>query len=308
MFHQMGSFTALDFETANSDRTSICAVGIVRVEAGRIVSKTHQLINPQAPFQYWNTKVHGITQFDVRNAPTFPEYWASIREHFSDVVVAHNAAFDISCLRTTIDHFGLDCPLFDYYCTLCISRKNLHLTSHKLDAVARYFQLPAFNHHNALDDAIICAKIFHRLRNSFDVSPFRKSFVIEQKIKKHQSKRASMAEITMRNKRIDIARSVGLNGGRVDDADSFFDYSEIDFSKSFMVVGKFAEMTIKQVEGLVLHRGGVVKSRIDEYPDYVVVGSRQDVFSRYGEYPDEVYVAKKANISVVSERHFLSQF
>ncbi len=289
----MQNFTALDFETANSDRTSICSVGIVRVESGRIVAKVHQLINPCTPFQYWNTKIHGITAFDVRNAPTFPEYWDNIRDYFKDNVVAHNAAFDICCLKQTIEQYGLEPPNFDYFCTLCISRKNLCLPSNKLDAVARYFQLPAFDHHNALADAIICAKIFHRLRGACDVEPFRKKFSCAGMAKQSSSFRKS------------LTRVVAPASPKIEE---FFDYPEIDFTKSFFVAGKFSDMTSKQIEGLILKAGGEIKKSVDEYPDYVVVGSKQDVSSPYGEYPDAAYVAKKSKIPVISEKYFLSRY
>lgn len=291
------SYTALDFETANSDRTSICSVGLARVENGRIVAKVHQLINPCAPFQYWNTKVHGITAADVRNAPTFAEYWDEISGFFSDYVVAHNAAFDISCLKSSIEHYGLDYPHFDYFCTLCMSRKKLRLPSNKLDDVARYFNLPAFNHHNALDDAVICAKIFHRLADAADLDSFKKSFAAHKvSVSGQRPKPATFARAKI-TPRADVFPP---------DNDTPFDFSPIDFSKTFLVVGKFCDMTLPQVESLVLRAGGGVVRSIDEYPDYVVVGARQDISTPSGEFPDAVYTAYKARIPVISESHFLS--
>ncbi len=292
------NFTALDFETANSDRTSICSIGIVRVEEGRIVSKIHQLINPCAPFQYWNTKIHGITQFDVRNSPTFAEYWDSVSDYFKDNVVAHNAAFDISCLKQTVEHFGLEPPDFDYFCTLCISRKNLCLPSHKLDEVARHFQLPSFDHHNALADAIICAKIFHRLRGAFDIEPFRKKFAcVGQSQKKSVSARNGVSKFA----KTEICKPITQK-------EDFFDYPEIDFTKSFLVVGNFSNYDAEYIRSLIMREEGQVKRSVDEFPDYVVVGSKHDIFSPYGEYPEAAYVAKKSGIPVIPEEHFILKF
>ncbi len=265
------------------------------------------MINPLAPFQYWNTRIHGITQFDVRNAPTFPDFWNNIRKHFSDVVVAHNAAFDISCLKNTIEHYGLEKPSFDYYCTLNICRKNLSLPSHKLNEVARYFQLSSFNHHNALDDAIICAKIFHRLYKNYDITQFKKSFGNEKTLSRYISKVVSIQKITIRNKRADIAKVVNTKGKSIKNADDFFDYSEIDFSKTFRVVGRFSDMSIGQIESIILRQGGKISNSVLEFPDYVVVGAKQNLSTPYGEFDDEVYIAKKSGISILSERHFLSQ-
>lgn len=173
----LDTFTALDFETANSDRTSVCSIGLARVENGRLVERIHRLINPLQPFLYWNTQIHGISAFDVRDAPAFPEVWEEVGRLFGDVVVAHNAAFDISCLKATIERFGIEYPKFKYFCTLNISRRFLKTPSHKLDALARYYNLPSFHHHNALADAIACAEIFLRLERCGDVCAYERDFL-----------------------------------------------------------------------------------------------------------------------------------
>ena len=58
----MKDFAAIDFETANGKRTSVCSVGIVIVKGGRIVNKIYRLIRP-APNYYtqWTTAIHGLT-------------------------------------------------------------------------------------------------------------------------------------------------------------------------------------------------------------------------------------------------------
>lgn len=171
------NYTALDFETANSSRASICAVGFVRVEDGKIVKSVHQLINPQMRFDYRNEAIHGITAYDVRDAPVFPDYWDELRPYLGDIVIAHNAAFDISCLRSTLDLYGLAATSFKYLCTLRISRKTLGLQSNSLDSLARALDLGYFRHHNALEDAAMCAKLFEFLRARTDVSKFAKDFL-----------------------------------------------------------------------------------------------------------------------------------
>jgi len=349
---EQNSFTALDFETANSSRTSICSIGLVRVEDGRITRKIHSLVNPLQPFQYWNTQIHGISAFDVRDAPTFPEIWERLGGFFGDVVVAHNAAFDISCLKQTIEKYGLEYPHFSYFCTLCISRKFVDAPSHKLDDVARHFNLPSFNHHNALADALACAEIFLKLKSSCDISAYRKNFLsangaparpakksnspktvgfsspktaksICESPRKPEQKSLIFDDVESADRRLSAALAAARKFspvGRISrgamprpitnakpQSPFFFD-GKIDFSKMFRVVGRFADMTTGQVESLILRRGGSIADCMEEYPDYVVVGSRRDFSLKYGdEYPDDVYIAKKANIPVVDEKNFLAQ-
>ena len=62
----MRNFAAIDFETANGKRTSVCSVGVVIVKDGKIVNKIYRLIRP-APNYYtqWTTAIHGLTYDDT---------------------------------------------------------------------------------------------------------------------------------------------------------------------------------------------------------------------------------------------------
>ena len=118
------NFTAIAFETANCARASVCAVGLVRVENGKTVAEYNTLINPETYFDWRCVNVHGITPEDVESAPTFPKVWKEIKPFLSDNVVAHNAPFDMSCLRAALAEFRPpDASEFDYICTLAISRR-----------------------------------------------------------------------------------------------------------------------------------------------------------------------------------------
>ena len=70
------NFTAIDFETANSKRSSACAIGIMVVENGRIIKEITKLIKPTP--DYHNIRVHGITEDMVENEPDFGELWNEI--------------------------------------------------------------------------------------------------------------------------------------------------------------------------------------------------------------------------------------
>ncbi|HEY5499094.1 MAG TPA: exonuclease domain-containing protein, partial [Bacteroidales bacterium] len=75
----MKDFAAIDFETANNNRTSVCSVGVVIVREGQVVETFYSLIRPRPNFYiYWNTQVHGLTTNDTESAPDFPEVWYEI--------------------------------------------------------------------------------------------------------------------------------------------------------------------------------------------------------------------------------------
>jgi DNA polymerase-3 subunit epsilon len=156
------NFTVIDFETANSKRASACALGIVRVEGGKIVEKEAWLIRPEdMKFSYMNIAIHGIRPEQVEDEPEFGELFTKIfREKLEgQLVVAHNASFDMSVLRKSLDLYGLEYPSFDYLCTVKIAKKTWpELYNHKLNTVSEFLGFE-FNHHDALDDCLACANL-----------------------------------------------------------------------------------------------------------------------------------------------------
>ena len=123
----MKSFAAIDFETANQHRSSVCSVGVVVVRNGKVTDKLYRLIKPTPNFYtYWCTEVHGMTNVDTDAAMDFPEVWAEIAPHIQGLpLVAHNSPFDESCLKAAFEAYGMEYPGYMFYCTCRASRKLL---------------------------------------------------------------------------------------------------------------------------------------------------------------------------------------
>ena len=158
----MNSFVALDFETANQYRSSVCSIGLVFVENNEIVDTYYQLIKPAPNFySYFNTQIHGLSQRDTEKAPLFPEVWAEILPKIKDLpLVAHNSVFDEGCLRAVLAYYALPQHTNLFFCTLRAARKSLpQLVNHKLNTVSAYFGFELKQHHHALADAEACAHI-----------------------------------------------------------------------------------------------------------------------------------------------------
>ena len=99
----MDNFAAIDFETANNERTSICSVGVVIVRNGEIADRFYSLVHPEPDYYlYWNTRIHGLTQEDTAHAPVFSEVWKQVAPKIEGLpLVAHNKAFDEGYERFT---------------------------------------------------------------------------------------------------------------------------------------------------------------------------------------------------------------
>lgn len=157
----MMNFAAIDFETATAARNSACSVAVVEVRDGQLYDSYYTLIQPPANrYNWFNTRIHGITREDTANVPGFADIWAKLRTHLEGrIVVAHNSSFDMSVLRACLTESGLPAPMFSYCDTVKISQKVWpELENHKLDTVGSFLHID-FNHHNALDDARTCAAI-----------------------------------------------------------------------------------------------------------------------------------------------------
>ena len=156
-------FTAIDFETANSSSASACAVGLARVRDGRVVASTSWLIRPPAGhdrFFELNVGIHGIREEDVANAPTWGDQLPALTAFIGDdVLVAHNAGFDVSVLRRACEVTDALCPPSRYLCSLQVSRKTYDLASYRLPVVAAAAGFLDFAHHDAGADALACAHI-----------------------------------------------------------------------------------------------------------------------------------------------------
>ena len=157
-------FVAIDFETANREESSACALGLAIVKGGNITAKKHWLIRP--PSDYFRadfTAIHGITAAAVRQCPSFEEIWPEVRPFLEGAcLAAHNARFDRSVLQGSLDYYGLALPAKSFFvCTLELSRRTWKLPKNNLAAVASYLDLP-LQHHQAESDAQACAGILLR--------------------------------------------------------------------------------------------------------------------------------------------------
>ncbi|HCC46515.1 MAG TPA: exonuclease [Elusimicrobia bacterium] len=155
----MSIFTAIDFETADYGRDSACAVGLARVENGKIVRTAHRLIRPPRR-EIIFTYIHEITWEQVEGEPLFGEVWPGLAPFFGGIefIVAHNAPFDKGVLNACCAAAGLQPPPQPFVCTVKLSKLELGLKPATLAHVAHHLSIP-LNHHNALSDAEACAKI-----------------------------------------------------------------------------------------------------------------------------------------------------
>ena len=150
------SFVALDFETATQSRNSACQIGLVRFEEGREVASLCELIQPpdNRYYQKFTDEIHGIGPQTTRGAPTFAELWPTLKPWFENqLVVAHNATFDLGVLASTLEYYGIPPVEFQQACTYRLWGVNLK-------AACLEAGVSLDHHHDALCDSRACGLLY----------------------------------------------------------------------------------------------------------------------------------------------------
>lgn len=163
---------AIDFETANPNPLSACALGLAIFQDQELVEAPYWLIKPPKGhgwfIEEWTQEIHGISWRDVRDQPEFSGIAKQVLQHLAsaDLVVAHNAPFDLRVLNALLAHCGRTPPPFEHTCTLQLARQTWpDLPNHQLSTLAAHIGCE-LNHHHAQSDAIAAGRVMLKLKES----------------------------------------------------------------------------------------------------------------------------------------------
>ncbi len=160
-------FVVFDIETTglSKERDKITEIGAVKIKNKEIVDTFSTFVNPLRPLTEEITKLTGITDEMLADAPVIDAVLPDFLSFCGDaVLVAHNANFDVGFIRAAA--YSLHMPSVDNTVldTLELSRSLLtDLTRHKLDIVAERLGVSLEGHHRAVNDAQATAEIFLKL-------------------------------------------------------------------------------------------------------------------------------------------------
>lgn len=270
-------FIAIDFETANKSYNSACSLGMVFVEDNQIRDEKYFLIKP--PSLYFNPRhieVHGIRPEDVENERTFNEIWGEIAEHFSTTpIVAHNAYFDMSVLKASLEHYGIEQPSFNYICSIPISNRAVRglKVGQSLKERTAFFNIESFNHHNALEDARACAQLVIKsieAKNRKSLDAFCKTYSTLP-IKSFSDLKPPAEAV---RKRAGAAKTFApaIKVSELKPTTDSFDESHPFYGKNVVFTGEFEKIEKKAAMQKVIDAGGNVKSSVSKKTDYLIVG------------------------------------
>ena len=104
------TFNAIDVETANRTRASICQIGIAQVQVGKIKQAASFLVNPEEPFESFQTGLHGINEEAVSEAETMLSIHPKLCRLIEKAPLASHSLFDKQALEKAASKYGLTMP------------------------------------------------------------------------------------------------------------------------------------------------------------------------------------------------------
>jgi DNA polymerase III epsilon subunit-like protein len=171
----------VDFETTGfRPPRCIIEVGAVRYERGEEVDRLECLVKPMARIEKGATEVHGLSDADVFNQPTFRERYEALRGFFRGAVPASYGAYDqrvlheeLERMRKTAAAVDEQIPAFSlswgpWLDVLGWARELYPIRGkgrHKLANVASYYEIELRKEHRAIDDAVAAAQLLWHWHN-----------------------------------------------------------------------------------------------------------------------------------------------
>lgn len=148
-------FVAIDVETANSARDSICQIGIARFANGIVVEEWKSYVNPSDYFDDRNVSIHGIKSSDVTESPTFADLAEQLHARLRDRVVVSHSSFDrVAIVRAAAKH-NVALPSCIWLDSSRVARRAWEAfqeSGYGLKNVCTSIGY-SFDHHDALEDA-----------------------------------------------------------------------------------------------------------------------------------------------------------
>lgn len=170
------SFVDIETTGGRSRFDRIIEIGIIKIENDTIIETYSSLVNPATHIPPEITRLTGITDAQVTNAPYFREIAPEIIRLLDDTVfVAHNVRFDYGFLKTEFKRLNQTFSS-KHFCTVRLSRALFpHLPRHNLDSIIERMHIPCINRHRALDDAQVLVNFYTKVKADFSEEIFTKA-------------------------------------------------------------------------------------------------------------------------------------
>ena len=165
------NFVAIDVEYATSHEQSICQFGLAVVRDAVVIDTRRWNIQPKGNlYDERTTAIHHMTAETTKDCPSLPEVWPEIAPYLENTEIwAHNAmCVESPVIEKNLNSYGIPHEPYVIYDSMCLferSDKKIWNEGLGLENCLYAFGLPCEHHHDAAEDAIMCAQIIIALIN-----------------------------------------------------------------------------------------------------------------------------------------------
>ena len=177
-------FVVIDVETANADLSSICQVGIASFRDGALAGTWVSLVNPEDYFSPINIAIHGIDEYQVKDAPTWKDVFPDIRSLLQGRIVVSHTPFDRAALIRACERACLAGCEFTWLDSARVVRRawrEFSRSGYGLSNVAAHFGVE-YKAHDALEDARCAGLLLLRAIDETGLTPEQWLVRVEQPI------------------------------------------------------------------------------------------------------------------------------
>lgn len=189
-------FVAIDVETANSDCSSICQIGIVQYKNGKLVEEWVTYLDPEDLFSPINTHIHGITDARIKNAPLLPDIANQVYYYLNDSIAVCHTHFDRTALNQAFEKYSLKPPNSNWLDSARVARRTWEQFAWSGYGLANICNKLGyeFKHHDALQDAKAAAHIIIKAIEESGIDLHSWFTEVERRIKHKNNKQRKPVE------------------------------------------------------------------------------------------------------------------
>ncbi len=280
-------YTVIDIETTdfNFFYGDIIEVGAIKVRNNSVVDQYSELIKIPYSIPPHISLITGITNEMLINARIADDVLADFTDFIADdILIAHNANFDVNFLYDLIDSLNMKPLSNDFVDTLRLSRKiHKEFDDHKLDTLCQFYKIDR-KEHRSLSDCILTHEVY---KHFFDY------------LKDYPD---TLKRVYKQSKSIDLTKIEAIN--------SVFDESNYFYNKSICFTGKMDYLTKKEAAQLTINLGAIPQNNLSSSSNILVLGNLKYQQEVYGDKSSKHKKAEKMisegfDIEILTELDFL---
>lgn len=162
--HLVDDVTILDFETTGGSHLyhEVIQIGAIKYRNGKEIQRFNEFVRPKTSIPTKITRLTGITNQMVQSAKPTIHLFNQLCDFLQgEVLVAHNASFDMKFLLSYLYRFQISHEKFNVIDSVPLARTYLtQLPNHKLETIKHFLKIKVSSH-QAINDCLVTGELYY---------------------------------------------------------------------------------------------------------------------------------------------------